>query len=91
MLFWVNLGKPLLLSPCHFPRYKVRDWIVVSRFASGMRIPRGQERGSYFFKIPIWGGWVAGTWVLQARLLILIPTRVWETPDQITSEGSFQP
>ena len=48
MLFWVNLGKPLLLSPCHFPRYKVRDWIVVSRFASGMRIPWGQGEGELF-------------------------------------------
>lgn len=90
MLFWVNLGKPLL-SPCHFPRYKVRVWIVVSKFASGIRIPRGRGEGSYFLKVPMLGGWVAGTWVLQARQLIVIPTPVWEIPDQITSEGSFQP
>ena len=56
MLFWVTLGKPLLLSPCHCPRYKVRDWIVVSRFASGMRIPRGQGEGELFLKNSYFGG-----------------------------------
>ena len=89
-VFWVNLGNPHL-SPCHFPRYKVRDWIVVSRFANGIRIPRGRGEGSYLLKIALLRGWVAATWVLQARQLILIPTPVWETPDQIISKGSFQP
>lgn len=40
----------------------------------------GAGRGELFLKNCSLRGWVAGTWVLQARQLILIPTRVWGDP-----------